>query len=160
MRRCDQRFRSAGGFTLLEMMIVLVVAGIVVAVAVPSFQPAITGMQLRSAAQDVASGLRHVRGHALATGREQVFTLNVTNHWYRVSGRKKTYGLPGSVKLDLFTADQEISEDGQGGTIRFYPDGSATGGRVTLSASGRKFRVDVNWLTGAIAVREDHDEDG
>lgn len=148
------------GFTMIEMMVVLVVAGIVAAVAVPSFQPAIAGMQLRSATQDVASALRHVRGFALATGKEQIFFLNVTNHWYRVSGRKKTYGLPGGVKLDLFTADQEQTEDGQGGAIRFYPDGSATGGRVTLSASGRKFKVDVNWLTGAIVIREDAQDDG
>jgi general secretion pathway protein H len=153
------RQRSSGGFTLLEIMVVLVVAAIAAAVAVPSFQPAISGMQLRSATQDVASGLRHVRGFALASGREQVFFLNVTKHWYRVSGRKKTYNLPGSVKLDLFTADQEMTDDGQGGSIRFYPDGSATGGRVTLSGSGRKFKIDVNWLTGAIAIREDANED-
>lgn len=139
-------------------MIVLVIAAVVAAVAVPSFQPAIAGMQLRSATQDVASALRHVRGFALASGREQVFFLNVTHHWYRVSGRNKPYGLPGSVGLKLFTADQEMTDDGQGGSIRFYPDGSATGGRVTLDASGRKFTVDVNWLTGAIAVREDADE--
>jgi len=147
------------GFTLLEMIVVLVVASLIAAVVVPSFQPAIGGMQLRSAAQDVASALRHVRGLALATGREQTFFLNVTHHWYRVSGRKKPYSLPGSVKLDLFTADQEQTEDGQGGAIRFYPDGSATGGRVTLSAGARKFKVDVNWLTGNIAIRNDDRDD-
>jgi general secretion pathway protein H len=38
------------------------------------------------------------------------------------------------------------------GAIRFYPDGGSNGGRVTLAAGERKFEIDVDWLTGRIAV--------
>ncbi len=43
---------------------------------------------------------------------------------------------------------------GRGG-IRFYPDGSSTGGRVTLSLEGLQMRVDVEWLTGRVRITED-----
>ena len=152
-----RRRQWASGFTLIELMVVLVIAGMLAAVAVPSLLPAINTMRMRAATNDIASALRYVRGQALARGREAVFTLNVEGHHYRVSGRQKVYYLPAAVKLGLFTADQELSGEGEG-SIRFYPDGSATGGRVFLEASGRKQHVDVNWLTGAVVVRED-DED-
>jgi general secretion pathway protein H len=143
------------GFTLLEMILVLVIAATVAAVAVPNFQPALANMQLRAATRDVASALRHVRGQALSRGREAVFSLNVDRHTYQVSGRRKDYALPASVRLGLFTAEAELSGEGQG-SIRFYPDGSSTGGRVSLEAAGKKRLVDVNWLTGAVLIREEN----
>lgn len=135
-------------------MVVLVAAALLAAVAVPNMMPAIAAMRMRGATSDVASALRYVRGQALSRGREAVFYLDVERHYYQVSGRRKNFPLPPSVKLELFTAEQELSGQG-GGSIRFYPDGSATGGRVTLDAGNKKGLVDVNWLTGAIVVREE-----
>ena len=143
----------APGFTLLEMMLVLVIAAVLAAVVVPNMEPAIVNMQLRAATQDVASALRHTRGQALSQGRETEFVLNVKQHFYRTAGRRKPYTLPESVKLSLFTADV-LTEEGQG-SILFYPDGSASGGRVTLEGAGKTRLVDVNWLTGNITVREE-----
>jgi general secretion pathway protein H len=38
------------------------------------------------------------------------------------------------------------------GRIRFFPDGSATGGRVTLIGQNQTLVVDINWLTGEIKL--------
>ncbi len=141
------------GFTLLELILVLVVAAVTAMVAVPNLQPAIASMQLKSATSDVASGLRNTRGKALSRGHEEEFVLNVNQHYYKVPGRHKPYSLPPDVKLELFTADFLMSE-GQGSII-FYPDGSASGGRVTLKGAGKTRLIDVNWLTGGIVVREE-----
>lgn len=143
------------GFTLLEMILVLVIAATVAAVAVPNLEPALANMQLRAATRDIASALRYARGQALSRGREAVFSLDVDRHIYQVSGRRKAYGLPTSVQLGLFTAETELSGQGQG-SIRFYPDGSSTGGRVSLDALGKRRLVDVNWLTGAVVIREEN----
>jgi general secretion pathway protein H len=147
---------SARGFTLLELILVLVIGAALAAVAVPNMGPAMTNMQLRTATQDIASALRHARGQALSQGREAEFVLNVERHFYRVAGRAKPYVLPDSVKLELFTADF-LMDEGQG-SIVFYPDGSASGGRVTLKGAGKTKLVDVNWLTGGIVVRDDTDD--
>ena len=53
----------------------------------------------------------------------------------------------------LYTAQSEIVDD-KHGAIRFYPDGSSTGGRVTLASGERKFLVDVDWLTGRVTIKE------
>jgi len=158
--RCSQADKArlpAGerGFTLLEMILVLVIAATVAAVAVPNLQPALANMQLRAATRDIASALRYARGQALSRGREAVFSLDVDRHSYQVSGRRKDYTLPTSVQLGLFTAETELSSEGQG-SIRFYPDGSSTGGRVSVEAAGKRRLVDVNWLTGAVVIREEN----
>jgi general secretion pathway protein H len=157
LRRAGQRSGSYG-FTLLELLLALVLAALLMAIAAPNFAPLLARAQLYSATRDVASALRHARGQALVRGRDAEFELDVDRHRYRVTGRAKTYGLPSPLHLSLFTAETETVDEGTG-RIRFFPDGSATGGRVTLEGDGQKRVVDVNWLTGEVKIREDADED-
>ncbi|MCK7491838.1 MAG: hypothetical protein MZW92_09370 [Comamonadaceae bacterium] len=44
--------------------------------------------------------------------------------------------------------------DAATGNIRFFPDGSSTGGAITVSGPKLAYRVNVDWLTGAIAIVE------
>jgi len=142
----------AKGFTLIEMMLVLVIAAMMAGVAAPNLMPAIASARFRSAVDDVVSGLRFVRSEALIQGHESIFALDIEHHAYRLSGKNRIYNLPDSVELELFTAEQERQGESQGG-IRFYPDGSSTGGRITMTGAGRREYVDVSWLTGAIVAR-------
>jgi general secretion pathway protein H len=152
VRRKRQNPWSAG-FTLLEMLIVLVISSIVMATLIPNFGPAIARAQLYSATRDVASALRHVRGQAMLQGQDALFELNTEQHLYRVTGRSKLYKLPSEVQLGLYTTSSETLDEGTG-RIRFFPDGSATGGRVTLIANKQTRVVDVNWLTGEVRMGE------
>ncbi len=145
---------ASRGFTLLEMLLVLVLAAALVTLVVPNFGPLLARAQLYTAARDVASALRYARGQALVRGRGAQFELAVDEHWYRISGRNKTYPLPASIGLGLYTADTETVAEGIG-RIRFFPDGSSSGGRVSLSGSGARREVTVNWLTGEVLLRED-----
>ena len=145
--------RRAAGFTLLEMLIVLVISSIVMATLIPNFGPAIARAQLYSATRDVASALRHVRGQAMLNGQDELFELNTEQHVYRVTGRSRVYKLPSEVQLGLYTTSSETVDEGTG-RIRFFPDGSATGGRVTLIANKQTRVVDVNWLTGEVRMGE------
>jgi general secretion pathway protein H len=152
-----RRSRSAG-FTLMEILLALVIAGLLMAVAVPNFGPTLARAQLYSATRDVASGLRHARGQALIRGKDAEFELNVDRHSYKVTGRNKAFSLPGQVRLSLYTTENETVDEGTG-RIRFFPDGSSTGGRVTLEGGGQKRAVDVSWLTGEVKIRENPSDD-
>jgi general secretion pathway protein H len=154
----DRSEHPAGaGFTLLEMLIVLVISSIVMATLIPNFAPAIARAQLYSATRDVASALRHTRGQAMLKGQDALFELNTLQHTYRITGRPKVYKLPAEIELGLFTTTTETLDEGTG-RIRFFPDGSATGGRVTLIASKQTRVVDVNWLTGEVRMGDDDSE--
>ena len=43
-------------------------------------------------------------------------------------------------------------EHGAAPRIGYFPDGSSSGGNITLSEARRSSRVDVDWLTGAVTV--------
>jgi general secretion pathway protein H len=40
------------------------------------------------------------------------------------------------------------------GDIRFNPDGSSTGGRISVADGARSIAVGVDWLSGRVSVAE------
>jgi general secretion pathway protein H len=149
----DSRYLFPGfGFTLLELLIVLAIAAASFAMIGPQVSSGLATMKLNTAANDMASALRFSRSRAISNIREAEFFLDVERHRYRVTGRQKEYRVPESIHLKLLTAESEILGEGQG-IIRFFPDGSSTGGRITLEAGQRTRLVDVNWLTGQVIIR-------
>ena len=60
-----QRNGNTAGFTLLEMLVVLVLVAVITAVAVPVAGGAIQTLRLQSAARHVAAALRLARGRAI-----------------------------------------------------------------------------------------------
>ncbi len=139
------------GFTIIELLIVLAIAVGTMAVVGPNLSAGVTSVKFKGAARDIASALRYTRSRAISENTEAEFFIDVNAHVYRVSGKQKRYTLPDDIQLSLFTAESELTGDGQG-NIRFFPDGSSTGGRVTLQSEKRKRLIDVNWLTGQITL--------
>jgi len=145
--------RASTGFTLLELMLVLVIAALAVGLVPPLLSAAMPGLQLKSTAREMAAALRYARDQAAARQSEAVVLLDLEEHHYTVSGRNKTFAIPDGLEVELDTVASELTGDRSGG-IRFYPDGSSTGGRVTLSRGERSFKVDVDWLTGRVQIGE------
>ena len=138
------------GVTLLELLIVLVIIAIVSAVAVPIFTGT-SNVEMKSAARQLASGLRLARSAALTERRETFLVIDLAGRRFKVDREAKEYPLPRNVELKLFTAQKDLVDD-KVGSIRFYPDGGSNGGRITLASGERKYEVDVDWLTGRVAI--------
>ena len=51
-----------------------------------------------------------------------------------------------------YLVGQQESQQGGRVTIGFFPDGSSSGGDIVLSRGGAQYRVNVNWLTGAVTT--------
>ena len=147
------RKRRAAGFTLIELIIVLVIGAAVVAVAPPLIAKALPGVELRAAAREVASSLRYARNRAVSQRTETTLSLDVEEKIYRLSGSPKIYRLPKRVEFSLTTA-QAAGESDDVGSIRFFPGGGSTGGRIVMGIESRRYSIDVDWLTGRIRVLE------
>lgn len=141
----------ARGFTLLELMVVLVIGAMAysLVLGVPFRGPSTS--DLKAAARTLASGLRLAQTTAMATRRDATLMLDLDTREFEVSGVGGTRALPRDIELKLFTAQSEALSEKKG-AIRFYPDGSSTGGRITVAAGERKYLVDVDWITGRVSI--------
>jgi general secretion pathway protein H len=147
--------RRAGqqGFTLLEILVVLVIGVLLVALVPPLLSGMSGATELRGAARQLAAGLRNARNEAVTRQREAILTLDLAQRRFAVSGDPREITLPDGLALKLYTARSELL-DAATGNIRFFPDGSSTGGAITVSGPKLAYRVNVDWLTGAIAIVE------
>lgn len=152
--RSAQNPRSSApyrGFTLIELLLVLALAGLMIGLVPPLIAAAFPGVQLKAAARSAAAGLRLAREEAIRGGHDVAFLMDVDGRRYQVEGDGRIVSLPSGLDLKLEGARSEVRDDGVGG-VRFYPDGSSTGGRVIVSRKGHGYQVGVTWLTGRIAV--------
>ncbi len=155
MKHTRARNRDSG-YTLIELLVVLALLGLITAIAVPSFTTALPGARLRAAARDLGAELRFARARAIASNRETLLTVDLTNRRYEVEGAGKSRALPDGLELVMRTAQSEIV-GAERASIRFFPDGGSTGGRITLTLGARVYLVGVDWLTGRITVVDRHD---
>ncbi|HVX05908.1 MAG TPA: GspH/FimT family pseudopilin [Rhodanobacteraceae bacterium] len=139
----------AHGFTLIEMLAVIALIAIAATVTAVSLHGRSRG-ELQAAAQRVAAGLRDTRTRAMATGKPQWFSVDLRAHAYTVPGRDPR-GFPAAASVHVQSA-AEAGESRGVARIGYFPDGSSSGGNVTLSEARRSARVDVDWLTGAVTV--------
>ena len=141
------------GFTFLELIIVLVIGALAFAVMLSFSGKGASAADLRASARTLASGLRQVQSTAMATRRDAVLRLDVEAREFFLPGEGEAHRLPEGIELKLYTAQTEVMSE-RVGSIRFHPDGSSTGGRITVSSGERKYLVDVDWLTGRVSIED------
>jgi general secretion pathway protein H len=144
--------RRQAGFSLIEIVVVVMLIGLVLTVGAVTLTQGLGSAKIRAASRDLVAALRYTRGQAIVTRKEQVLELDVEKRAYVAPG-KQAVELPGDMELALLTAAQE-QVDATTGKIRFYPDGSSTGGRVRLISGDKEWHVEVAWLTGEVRMRE------
>lgn len=144
--------RRARGFTLIEIVAVLVLIAILLGLASLGFSQTINAARVRAAGKDLVAALRYTRGQAIVSGEEQALELDVEHRTY-TAPKRDAQELPGKMELRLVTAAEEQTSETTG-RIRFYPDGSSTGGKVRLISGEREWQVQVGWLTGEVRLRE------
>ena len=143
--------RCARGVTLLELLVVLSIMAIISALVIPMFGNGVSTTDMKSATRSLAAGLRLARSEALATRAETTVVMDLERRTFRVARDPREIALPKEIELKVFTAQSDIASE-RTGAIRFFPDGGSNGGRVTLASGERKFEVDVDWLTGRVAI--------
>jgi general secretion pathway protein H len=141
------------GVTLLELLVVLMLMAVIGAVVIPTLGAGVSSTELKGAARQLAAGLRLARSQAISQRTEALLELDLAARSFRVPPDPTPHRLPERVDLKLFTAQRDLIDE-KLGSIRFFPDGGSDGGRITVAAGERKFDVDIDWLTGRVAIEE------
>ncbi len=143
---------AESGFTLIEVMVVVAILTVVITAAAQFAGPRSTNANLKAATQLVAVKLRNARSAAIMRRRQHRVFFDVASR--RIWG---DYG-DGALKIDKrirmsVTAAQGEKRTNAIASVRFYPNGSATGATLQLLTESQTNEVRINWLTGRVSTK-------
>lgn len=138
------------GFTLIELLVVLAILGLMAGLAAPRLDR--SGTALRAAAQQLADALREGREAAILANAERVMQLDPERGAYRLEPAGAAGSLPEGAELRF--RPPPGSPWGAPPIIRFFPDGSSSGGAVALALGATRREVAVHWLTGGVSIHD------
>jgi|SRR6478672_7748360 prepilin-type N-terminal cleavage/methylation domain-containing protein len=142
------------GFSLLEITIVVLIIGILAAVAVPNWATVLSKYRADAAAQRVVTDLGRTQSLAYSTSTTQTLTLNVTQSTYQIVGlsgldtRSSTYTV--DLTIEPYRSTLVSASFGGAAQISFngYGQPTVAGGTVVLSSGGQTRTITVDATTG------------
>jgi general secretion pathway protein H len=141
------------GFTLIEMIVVLVVLGLIGGIVIARGQSRSATLEVKQAVGMVAQAMRGARAAAIADDRTETIEIDTVGHTVR-AGSARPVLLPGAVGITALmiaaAAPPEAIVRRRYVAIRFAPDGSSSGGGVVLAEGNVRMAVGVDWLTGRV----------
>ena len=146
------------GFSLFELIVVLVLLTLAAAVVLPSFTTGMDGIRLNTAARDMVTKLKQARSRAIA--EQKVFRVAFGSREEEAAAYSITddYGvevekieLPEGFKLIL---DPEVEP-----VVSFYPNGRSSGFRVEIqNQREHRLAVEVDGISGLARARRPGEE--
>ena len=144
--------RHEAGFTLIELVVAISIAGLMMALIVMQGRPRSAGLEENGTATELAGALREARAQAIARNKPVALTLDIASRQWKIDGQPARI-VPKQFRLSVLTVKGETR--GDRAAIVFEPDGSSTGGQVEFNDGLRKFAVNVDWLTGNVRVTKE-----
>jgi general secretion pathway protein H len=136
------------GFTLVEMLVVLAILALTTTFAVPLLSGGSEGLRLDMASSELAAALRVTRSAAITRNVQMALMIDVDRRTFSSTVVSERPFAP-NIEAKLTFASGMRSAPSDGG-FQFFPDGSSTGGDVTLSLRGKQTKLCVDWLTGTV----------
>jgi prepilin-type N-terminal cleavage/methylation domain-containing protein len=141
-------FRNRSGYTIMEMIVVLVIFAVVTGLSIPRLHGATSSAGLRSARTQTAIYLAQAHALAIQRGREARFVRTGNSIFVSVdsSGTQVVYASPHDLSREHGVAINSTSRD----TIKFDSRGFAIGTsaveKVVLTRDGMRDSVCVSKL--------------
>ena len=145
----------ARGFTLIELMLVLMLVGVASVIVLPNIEKGMQDREVRRSALGLAAAARDLRSRALDEGTMQQLVLNLAQNNYHVA-RNVEVQLPPDVKFTQVVGGEIV--DGEARQFVFFPNGTSHGGTIALA--GRQgsvsYAIRLEPLTGRVKVEPGH----
>jgi general secretion pathway protein H len=162
------------GFTLLELLVVLVIISLMSVLVVPQLTGSLAKTNLQTASKKISASLRYARSQAasekiiyvaifdfekdrlsIMTGQEaqtdETIEQDLGDGEEPVI-RSKSYDLPDGVKLEKGVSGEDEIDSGLF-QIAFFPTGSSSGGDVILTNDrGKRYKISVDFITGVVRL--------
>jgi len=159
------------GFSLIEVIVVLLILGLSIALVTPSLSRFSSTIELKGAAKRVSAILRYYRSEAINRGRvyhvlfdsdlNEVRIQPVVSTEEQGEGEKKEENIPPKIYVipkGVYLREVKVESTQYPSdfpTIEFYANGGSNGGEITLDSQDRQgYKIEVDFLTGIVAVQK------
>jgi len=143
--------KSRGGYTLLEMVVVMAIIGVVIGVSMPMFSRMDSRVKIFQATQSLIADLRQAHKKAVTEHNDVRVVFYPAENRYRFEDRDHNM----VVRMMVALADGVGWVEAEPQALHFYPDGSASPVVITLTSGDLQSTIAVDWLTGQ--ARSGHD---
>lgn len=168
-------FKGLAGYTLLELLVVLIIISLVSAMVVPKLVGSLASLNIQTAAKRMASSLRYAREQAVSEKTTCVALFDIDEHRLlifsnqdkldetspdlsseaEVSKTRLVYELPTDITVEKIESSSGDVES-EPFRIYFFPNGSSTGGKITLRNERRKrFQITVDFITASVKITDE-----
>jgi type II secretion system protein H len=148
--------RKSNGFTIMELMVVLLIMGIVAAVATPSFYASLRYHEIETAARRVALDLKQAQHAARVKSVPQSLTFtNATTYALSSGGSLQGSGQAYAVDLSKTPYELDSVTLNLGGATSVVFDGygnASVGGTMVLQIGDKTRTITLNQSNGEITV--------
>jgi prepilin-type N-terminal cleavage/methylation domain-containing protein len=154
MMICPARHgRTAAGFTLVEIMVVVAILGLVAAMGLPSIIKAVQKEGMRQAVSDVQDVCFTARERAIFSKQKTAVVFYPREGRFSAEGgggggKVAAATLPDAIAfamLDIFRQDFGGSEWAR---VFFYPDGTCDEAVIILMGRGESRKITLDYATG------------
>ena len=161
----DNLRRSIAGFTLLELLVVLAIAGLLLTLVPPAVSAVVPGVKLKVAARELAVTFRDARSQAIHRNTTVNMTFELEPARYEIANGTPHH-FPDGIQIAFLDTNATMSTRSSSSLdirpakkyrLRFYPDGSSSGAAIRLANRDTYYIVDVSWLMGRVTVSEARD---
>ena len=144
--------KNSAGFSLIELMLVLVLLGISSMITVPLVEKGIKNREARQAAIGLAAAARQLSDLARTEGFPRQLTLNLAGNSY-LAARDHEIQLSGNLKFVSVEGGETTERDVR--QFLFFPNGSNIGGMIRLGSDTTSYAIRLHPLTGRVELLHD-----
>lgn len=167
--------QSLSGYSLIELIVVLLIIGLISAIATPFLITTISKTKLKASAKEIATTFRYARSRAIATKKPYYFYLDLNRSAYWISPENVDKDKKGNFNYEdvlktatkIRTISKEIiiqkvnvgksTKDEGIIKIPFYPQGNTINAKVYLkkkdaSNSAKHYEILLDEVTGRVKI--------
>ncbi len=143
---------SKKGFSLLELIVILVLVALVVGVVMPSFSRGLRGLELETSGRDLITRMRHARSQAIA--QQKVFRIILRKDEDETVPDYYIFADEFEQQIRKFVLPEGVSVQTEDDVefpvrINFYANGRSSGATFSLKReTGRQMKIWVDPITG------------
>jgi prepilin-type N-terminal cleavage/methylation domain-containing protein len=143
--------KQHGGFTLLEIIIVIFLSGLILGMAALFFAGTLPSAKLNATGREVSAVMRYARSLARMNAEKKTVIIDLDNRVYGIEGMTSK-SFPRETQISY--VDPVLGEISRGKcVISFHATGGIDGGVIVLLNDKRTMRIETDPISGSVVIK-------